>query len=127
MKNKFLTVNQFAVLLVISCSILGTFAQFSFKLASNHVISKEWINLFLNPYLLLGYIFYGISMLTLTIALKKGELSFLYPFISLTFVWVAIFSPIVFSSDNFQISKLLGVLLIVIGIFFIGFGGNNEN
>lgn len=127
MKNSIINPHRIAILLVIGCSILGTLAQFSFKEAANHVVVKNWENIFLNPYLILGYILYGISMLSLTIALKKGELSFLYPFIALTFVWVSIFSPIIFKTDHFVTLRFVGVGLIVMGVSFIGFGSNNEN
>jgi multidrug transporter EmrE-like cation transporter len=118
---------QISILLVIGCSFLGTLAQFSFKVASNHAVINNWGKIFINPYLIIGYILYGISMVLLTIALKKGELSFLYPFIALTFIWVTIFSPIIFQSDHFMIMRFVGVIAIVIGVSFIGFGSKNEN
>ena len=127
MKNKILSPQSIAIVLVIGCSVLGTLAQFSFKMATNHSVVNGWQNIFINPYLIIGYILYGISMLSLTVALKKGELSFLYPFIALTFVWVTIFSPIIFKSDHFVIIRFIGVVSIVTGVSFIGFGSKNEN
>ena len=127
MKNKIFNPQSTAIILVIGCSVLGTLAQFSFKIATNHSIANGWENIFINPYLIIGYILYGISMISLTIALKKGELSFLYPFIALTFVWVTIFSPLIFKSDHFVMIRFIGVISIVIGVSFIGFGSKNEN
>lgn len=122
-----LSPQRIAIILVIGCSVLGTLAQFSFKIAANHSVVNGWQNILINPYLILGYILYGISMLSLTVALKKGELSFLYPFVALTFVWVTIFSPIIFHTDHFVIIRFIGVISIVIGVSFIGFGSKNEN
>jgi uncharacterized membrane protein len=127
MRNKILSHQSIAIILVIGCSVLGTLAQFSFKLATNHMVVNGLENFFVNPYLIIGYVFYGISMLSLTIALKKGELSFLYPFVALTFVWVNIFSPLIFNSEHFVIVRFIGVISIVIGVSFIGLGTNNEN
>lgn len=127
MKNKYFTPRHISVILVIGCSILGTLAQFSFKEASNKMLTENWENIFINPYLIIGYVLYGTSMLLLTVALKKEELSFLYPFIALTYVWVSIFSPILFKTDLFLIIRFIGVLSIIIGVAFIGFGGKNEN
>ena len=39
-----------------------------------------------------GYCLYGLGAVLFTIALRDGELSVLYPVISLTYVWVAILS-----------------------------------
>jgi len=114
---------KIAIILVIVCSILGTLAQFSFKLASTHVVMHNWKNIIQNPYLLIGYLMYGISMVLLTIALKKGDLSFLYPFLALTFVWVVLFSPMLFKTDRFIFARMIGVAMIVLGISFIGIGG----
>lgn len=48
-------------------------------------------------------------------ALTKFDLSFAYPFMSLSFVLVAILSS-VFLNESLTLFKLLGVILIVIGI-----------
>jgi len=117
----------FAITLVITCSIIGTIAQFAFKNAAIYSNSnKEWYSIFMNPYLVCGYLLYGVNLFLLTIALKKAELSFIYPFIGLTYVWVSIFSPLLFPSEKFVFVRLVGVFLIVIGISFIGIGGKNE-
>ena len=39
-----------------------------------------------------GYFLYGLGAVLFTLALRDGELSVLYPVISLTYVWVAILS-----------------------------------
>jgi len=118
---------KIAMLMVIGCSILGAIAQLSFKLATSQTVTSPWHNIFLNRFLLLGYTSYGISTFLLTVALKKGELSLLYPFIALTFVWVVVLSPVFFETDVFHEARFIGVLFIVTGVSFIGMGSEIEN
>lgn len=118
---------QRSIILVIICSMLGSSAQFCFKEASQSVSINEFLNFIINPYLIAGYVFYGISTIILTIALKNADLSFIYPFLSLTFVWVILFSPLIFHSEIFIWKTLFGVITIVLGITLIGKGTINEN
>src|SRR3712207_7394559 len=41
---------------------------------------------------LFGYSLYAVSTMLLVLALRKGQLSLLYPIISLTYVWVTLLS-----------------------------------
>jgi uncharacterized membrane protein len=115
-----------SIVMVIICSFLGTTAQLLFKQTADR-ISAGWRAVFCNPYLFFGYVCYGFSTLLLMISLKKGQLSVLYPFIALTFVWVAILSPLVFPADTYNGLRLFGVFLIVVGVSFIGLSTRNEN
>lgn len=112
------------IIMVIGCSVLGTIAQLLFKGAANRLASEGWHSMLTNPYLFFGYVSYGCSTCLLILALKKGQLSVLYPFIALTFVWVSILSPLIFESDSYNIMRLTGVFCIVAGVSFIGWGSN---
>lgn len=129
MPNVQLDINKkrIAVIIVILCSLLNTLAQLSFKEATNFFNNSNVDNIIFNPFLILGYSLYAISLLFLAIALKKGELSYLYPFLGLSYVWIGILSPILFNSDHFVFIRFLGVLFIFIGISFIGLGSKYEN
>jgi len=107
------------IILILFCSVINASSQFTLKLASlkSNIISFSKINI--NIWLVIGYILYGFSTIILILALRKGPLSTLYPFLSLTYVWVIIFSPILFVTDSFSLNKLLGVCFIIIGIFFV--------
>jgi len=54
-------------------------------------------------------------------AMTKLELSFAYPFMSLSFVLVFIFSALIFH-ESITTPKVLGMLLIIAGIVVIGRG-----
>ncbi len=110
-----------SILLVIICTFLTSTGQLFYKLAFLHNNNSLILVLF-SPLLYLGLLSYFIGALLLIIALRKGELSTLYPFIALGFVWVSLFSVFLLH-ENFNLLRGLGVLSIMIGLVFIGFGG----
>jgi multidrug transporter EmrE-like cation transporter len=73
------------------------------------------------PKLFLGYALYGFYTVVLTLALRHGELSVLYPVIALTFVWVTIASAVVFHEDM-NAAKLAGIAIIMAGVAVLGRG-----
>ena len=72
----------------------------------------------LNPYVLLGFVMYALSTIFWLIALSKKELSFVYPFISLTYIIVLVLSSLVLK-ESMGVSKLVGTLIIIIGLIII--------
>ncbi|MCS7024829.1 MAG: hypothetical protein NZV14_08500 [Bryobacteraceae bacterium] len=72
-----------------------------------------------NLHLLAGYSLYGLSTVLLVLALRDGELSILYPVISLTFVWVTFLSSYIFR-ESLTPTKLTGILVIVSGVAVLG-------
>jgi multidrug transporter EmrE-like cation transporter len=72
-----------------------------------------------NVPLVAGYSLYGISTVLLVLALRDGQLSILYPVISLTYVWVT-FLSLFFFKESMNPWKLLGVLIIVAGVTVLG-------
>ena len=75
-----------------------------------------------NYSLIAGVALYGISTVLFVPALKGGDLSVLYPLVSLTYVWVS-FLSIRMLNEKMNALKWIGILLIIIGVSFIGFGG----
>ena len=64
---------------------------------------------------------YELATIVFIPALRGGELSVLYPFISLSYVWVSLLS-IKILKEKMNSFKWMGVALIIIGVSFIGFG-----
>ena len=56
------------------------------------------------------------------LALREGELSMLYPIISLTYVWVTLLSYTVLG-ERPNAFKIAGIVVIVIGVAVLGRGG----
>lgn len=77
------------------------------------------IGIFTNPYLFTGYALYGISAVLLILALRHAELSILYPVLSLTYVWVAILSVVLFQ-EPMPALRVLGIATVVTGVAILG-------
>jgi len=74
-----------------------------------------------NRNLILGVAFYGLGTIIFIPALKGGELSVLYPLISLSYIWVSLLSSRMVG-EKMNKFKWIGVALIIIGVSFIGLG-----
>tara|TARA_S200000501_G_C20426301_1_gene570257 strand:+ start:89 stop:457 length:369 start_codon:yes stop_codon:yes gene_type:complete len=74
--------------------------------------------IFLNPFIIIGLIFMVTSMFTHLISLSKFELSFAFPFISLSYVIVFIAGYFLFS-ENINLTRLIAMLLIILGTVFL--------
>ena len=79
-----------------------------------------------NPWVFFGLCTFVISMMTHLFVLSKVELSFVYPFLSLAFVTVALGSWIFFAED-INTWRILGMALICIGTVFIAQSGTPQS
>ncbi len=73
--------------------------------------------------LIAGLILYGVGALMMVLALQHGELSVLYPVISLSYVWVAILSVLVFH-EHMNVFRLAGISVIILGVAILGRSGS---
>ncbi|HPT24914.1 MAG TPA: hypothetical protein PLZ95_00760 [Bryobacteraceae bacterium] len=108
-----------SLLLVLFCTLFGVAAQFLIKTSANQMASITLQGLLTNWALWGGLALYGISTGLLILALRDGELSLLYPVISLTYVWVTILSVTVFD-ERLSLPKAAGVTIIVLGVGLLG-------
>lgn len=76
---------------------------------------KYFIGIFLNPWIISGLIGAAIAAIFWIIALKKFEMSYLYPFVSLTFPGIFLCGALLFG-EQVTWSRVVGLLLIVSGI-----------
>jgi uncharacterized membrane protein len=74
-----------------------------------------------NRSLILGIACYGTATVLFVPALRGGELSTLYPLVSTTYIWVSLLS-VKLLKERMNRIKWLGILLIIAGVSFIGFG-----
>jgi len=114
--------NRQSVILVFCCTLLGAAAQILMKMGANKLDHPTLIQMAMNLPLMAGYSLYGISTLLLVLALRKAQLSVLYPIISLTYVWVTILSVMIFG-DSMNVYKITGLAIIIGGVSVLGLGG----
>lgn len=108
-----------SLLLVFFCTVFGVAAQFLIKTSANQMQAITLEALLTNWALWSGLTLYGISTGLLILALRDGELSLLYPVISLTYVWVTILSVTVFD-ERLTLYKGAGITIIVLGVALLG-------
>ncbi len=82
------------------------------------LLSEKFIflaKLFLDPFLVSGLASAFIASIFWLMAMTKFEISYAYPFMSLAFVFVLIFSVFVFK-ESLNLYKVIGLSFIVLGI-----------
>lgn len=109
-----------AIGLVILATLVGAFGPILLKKASAKRLSKL-SSLATNYHLFGGVALYAIGTLLFIPALKGGDLSVLYPFVSVVYIWVSLLS-VKFLDEKMNRLKWLGIALIIIGVSFIGYG-----
>ena len=107
------------LILIILCTIFTSLGQIFWKLGVSNFSLMEILT---NVNLILGFVFYGVGLILLVSALKFGDLSLLYPFIALGFVWVALISHF-FLGEGLNLIKSLAIIVIIAGVSLIGYGG----
>ena len=117
-----MTTQLWAILLVISATLVGAFGPILLKKASEKKLSSIKA-LSANYHLFGGVVLYALGTLLFIPALKGGDLSVLYPFVALAYVWVSLLS-VRFLGEKMNRMKWLGIALIIIGVSLIGIGSN---
>ena len=113
-----------ALLLVISFTLLSAAAQVLFKFGTNRLHGQISLLLLATDFpLIFGMALYGIGAAMMVLALRHGELSVLYPLISLSYVWVAILSVAIFG-EAMNPFKVGGICVIMIGVGVLGAGAH---
>lgn len=109
-----------SITLMIVCTIFTSLGQLFLKFGANK-LQFSLQGIFLNLPLFAGIIFYGVGAVLLIYSLKKANLSFIYPFVSLSFIWVSLLSYF-FLNESPSFIQLLGIPCIIIGVSLIGGG-----
>lgn len=94
-------------------------AQYFLKTSAASLQTGQILAAVSSPGLWAGLVLYGINTGLLILALRDGELSLLYPVISLTYVWVTIMSVTVLG-ETLTPTKIAGIALICLGVAFLG-------
>lgn len=112
-------------LLMIACTIFTSAGQLLWKAGSLRISFSNLLTFFNLPFLL-GCVLYVIGSLLMILALKKGELSVLYPVVATSYVWVSLLAPVFFPGDSLNGWKLAGVLVILASISLLGWSTSRQ-
>ena len=108
-----------SMLLVFCASVVGSFGAVFLKLGAMR-LNKNLLS-FVNSRLILGVSLYLGSSAIYAMGLRGGDLSVLYPMVSLGYIWTLLWSKLFFN-EALTRYKVAGLGLILLGVFFVGLG-----
>jgi drug/metabolite transporter (DMT)-like permease len=109
-----------SILLVLVSSFIGSFGAVFLKLGAEHVASG-WARLFTNYWLGTGIVLYLLSSVFYILGVSQGELTVLYPMVSLGYLWAMLWARLFFK-ESFTLFKIGGLLMIIVGVALINLG-----
>lgn len=112
-------------LLFILVNVLVVFGQTIMKYGMNKIgnfssiqFSTFLVKLFTSPFVVIGIGFYAISTIVWLMILSRVSLSTAYPVLSLGYIFILL-SSVLFLKESITLYHVIGVLLIIAGIYFI--------
>jgi len=113
-----------SILLVILFTLLSAGAQVLMKTGANRLALGLSVQAILwNLPLIAGLALYGLGAVMIVLALQHGELSLIYPMISLSYVWVAVLSVVIFH-ETLNSLRIAGICVIMAGVATLGKGSH---
>ena len=109
-----------SILLVVVASLFGSFGMVFFKSGASS-LTRGLRSLVFNWRVLVGVLLYLMSSVFFVMAMKHGELSILYPLVSLGTVWTLLWARLFFREPLTK-TKFAAVGLILAGIVFLNLG-----
>jgi drug/metabolite transporter (DMT)-like permease len=109
-----------SIVLVLIGSFIGSFGAVFLK-AGAHSMSRNWKSLLLNYKLAAGVALYLLSSVFFVLGVKHGEVTILYPLVSLGYVWTLFWSNLVFKEPLTK-AKFAGIGVIIFGVVLLNLG-----
>ncbi len=109
-----------SILLVLVSSFIGSFGAVFLKLGAER--SKGGLaGLVQNYWLAIGICLYLLSSVFFVMGIAQGELTILYPMVSLGYIWTIIWARIFFK-EPLTAGKIGGLAMIILGVGIINLG-----
>ena len=105
-----------AILLVISCTLLTSVAQVLWKFGA-----MKLPDIITNWQIWIGFIAYALAAGLLITSFKGGEVSVLFPLIATSYIWVTLLS-MYFFDEIISLIKIVGIAFVIAGIISVGTG-----
>ncbi len=110
--------------MILLFTVLSASAQVMWKYGTGRLANHPTLMVVITDYPLIGGLaIYGLAAVLMIVALKHGELSVLYPLISLSYVWVAIAAVVMFH-ESMPPAKIVGICTIMAGVAVMGRGAH---
>lgn len=110
-----------SMLLVFVAAFLGSFGAVFLKSGAGR-LHRQIRTLLLNWRLAVGVAFYLLSSFFFVLGVRKGELTILYPMVSLGYVFTLVWSRLFFH-EGITRNKFVGIGLVLAGIVLLSLGG----
>jgi drug/metabolite transporter (DMT)-like permease len=109
-----------SIILVLFGSFIGSFGAVFLKLGAEHMQGslKRILN---NYWLALGVFLYLSSSVFYMMGVAQGELTVLYPMVSIGYIWAILWARLFFK-EPFTRSKIGGLAAIIVGVALITLG-----
>jgi multidrug transporter EmrE-like cation transporter len=109
-----------SIILVLIGSFIGSFGTVFLKAGADK-LERTVKGVLTNWRLPLGIAIYLTSFGMYTVAVKNGELTILYPMVSLGYLWTLIWSRLIFKEPLTK-NKFIGVGMILLGVVVLNLG-----
>jgi undecaprenyl phosphate-alpha-L-ara4N flippase subunit ArnE len=108
-----------SILLVFLASFVGSFGGVFLKAGAAKLHDGFW-NIF-NVKLALGVMFFLASSVFFVMGIRHGQLSVLYPMVSLGYIFTIVWAKLFFG-EAFTRQKFVGLGMILLGVCLVGLG-----
>jgi len=114
------------LIFIITSVLLNALAQILLKAGmknfsnidlKNNII-QTFISIAINPYIICGFISYGISILLWLWVLSKVDVSYAYPFQALGYIVVTILAWLIFQ-ENINLTRIIALIFITLGLIIL--------
>ena len=121
------TANVQSIGMVLASVAFGAVGQLTLKAGMNSIVQSygklqlsvdTLLHMATNPLLIVGIAIFGVSTLLWLFALAKADLSFAYPFLSLTYLAVLIGGAFLFG-DKVTLPRVVGFAVIIAGVLIV--------
>lgn len=109
-----------SIVLVLFGSFIGSFGAVFLKLGAEHM-QGSLARILNNYWLAIGIALYLLSSVFYIMGVAQGQLTVLYPMVSLGYIWAILWARLFFK-EQFTLAKIAGLVMIVFGAALINFG-----
>src|SRR5215831_18531116 len=109
-----------SIILVLFGSFIGSFGAVFLKMGAEHM-NGSLARLLTNYWLATGILLYLLSSVFYMMGVSQGQLTVLYPMVSLGYIWAILWARIFFK-EPFTRAKIGGLVMIICGVALINLG-----